>query len=70
MSKKNVSQFKKIASISVYNYSTQYHYSNSDGEKQAIPEGADFFELEIDYSGCYYEGDQPSYIIHFYKKKA
>lgn len=34
-----------------------------------IPEGATHFELEIDTSGCYYHGDSPDYIIHFYKKK-
>jgi hypothetical protein len=39
-------------------------YSNS-----SIPEGCTHYKLEVDYSGCYYEGDQPSYIIHWYKKK-
>lgn len=34
-----------------------------------IPEGATHFQLEIDTSDCYYQGDTPNYIIHFYKKK-
>lgn len=42
----------------------------ADGwSKNSVPEGATYFELEVDTSNCYYSGDTPSYIIHFYKKK-
>jgi len=37
--------------------------------KTPIPEGATDFYFETDYSGCYYEGDRPAYIVTFYKKK-
>jgi len=38
-------------------------------DKIPIPEGATHVELELDYSGCYYESDQPSMKAHFYKQK-
>lgn len=38
-------------------------------DKLKIPDGATHVELELDYSGCYYEGDSPSMIAHFYKEK-
>ncbi len=41
----------------------------ADGySKCPVPEGATYFELEIDTSSCYYQGDTPSYIVHFFKK--
>ncbi len=36
--------------------------------KIEIPEGATHVEMELDYSSCYYESDQPSMIAHFFKK--
>jgi len=51
-------EYEKVASI------TLDRDSNSE-----IPAGATHFELEIDTSGCYYAGDSPDYIVHFYKKK-
>ena len=62
-------EFEKIASIPIYYHATQYHASKNEGSKYEIPAGAEFYELEIDYSGCYYEGDRPTYNISFYKKK-
>ena len=41
-----------------------------DELENVIPEGATHFKLEIDTSGCYYQGEQPTYIVHFYKKVA
>lgn len=51
-------EYEEIGNINVDNDSAN-----------SIPEGATHFELEIDTSNCYYHGDSPSYIIHFYKKK-
>lgn len=38
--------------------------------KEAIPEGATHFELEMDYSGCYYESDSPSCKVRFFKPRS
>lgn len=51
-------EFEILTTISVDRY-----------DKTPIPEGATHVELEIDYSGCYYEGDSPSYSMIVYKKK-
>lgn len=59
-------EYEKVGSITIDRESTN-----------TIPLGATHFELEIDTSSCYYQGDawpndsdtSPDYIIHFYKKK-
>lgn len=56
--KPKVEEFEIVGTCSVDRWS-----------KTVIPEGATCFELEIDYSGCYYEGDTPSYSVVFFKKK-
>lgn len=33
-----------------------------------VPEGATWFETELDYSTCWYESDRPSAIVKFYKR--
>jgi hypothetical protein len=38
-------------------------------DKIPIPEGTTHIELEMDYSNCYYESDQPSPVANFFKKK-
>ena len=42
-------------------------YADTYG-KNPLPAGVTHYELEVDYSACYYENDTPSYIIHFFKK--
>ena len=34
-----------------------------------IPKGATHYKLKVDYSGCYYESDMPSYRMIFSKVK-
>lgn len=45
-------------------------YSIDEYGKTPLPEGVTHIELEIDYNGCYYEGDRPSYSVIAYKKKS
>lgn len=57
--KPKVEEFEILATVSVDKWG-----------KTPIPEGATHVELEVDYSGCYYEGDTPSYNLVVYKKKS
>lgn len=61
MKKKKVKKediYEKVCSRSLEIYSTN-----------EIPAGVTHFEIDVDYSGCYYENDTPSYTAHYYKKK-
>ncbi len=60
---------EKLASIVIDNHSTQYRNSCSGSTPLEIPAGTTHVELEVDYSSCYYSGDQPSYFLHCYKRK-
>lgn len=42
---------------------------NSAYETVEIPPGATHVESETDYSNCYYESDQPSVKLIFYRKE-
>jgi hypothetical protein len=61
MSKKKVVPAKEVYE----KISTDHGYY----DKIPIPEGATHVELELDYSNCYYESDQPSAKATFFKKK-
>jgi hypothetical protein len=60
MAKKKAKEEFKFVKISEFNLV----YENVE-----IPEGATHVEAETDYSNCYYESDQPSVKVIFYRKE-
>ncbi len=34
-----------------------------------VPKGTSYVTFEVDSSACYYAGEQPEYIIHFWQEK-
>ncbi len=62
-------EFEELGSISVYDYEYSRYGMSKNCGKTLIPKGATHLALEIDTSGCYYEGDMPSYRMHFFKEK-
>lgn len=67
----NKEEFELIEEIKDFSFGEIYRrgYGNDCGTIQEIPSKSTHVEFLMDYSSCYYEGDHPSSIIRFYKKK-